>query len=309
LVANASLAFDLCHQPDMAYLDGFIMSPSFVRLTHTPFAIFSQARVGGFSDILMPSPWNFIDKSSYHEDSDIAWTDKQNDLFWRGSSTDGFAAGGAWQSFIRARFVHEANEKMTTYGPQETAPAVNVSFVGDIKRCDERDCENELKQFAIWGKAAMGSEDEKQGRRLPPSTSFEEHWRHRHLADMDGAGFSGRFLPFLQSRSLVYRVAVFKTWLDQRLQAWHHYVPVDVRLGQSLWAVFEYFSGHGEEIGPGQAAAGDDSARIIAEQGREWAQAALRKEDMQIYMFRLLLEWGRVVDDERERLGFSLDQL
>jgi len=42
----------------------------------------------------------------------------------------------------------------------------------------------------------------------------------------------------------------------------------------------------------------------IAEQGREWAGKVLRKEDMEIYFFRVLLEWGRLTDDNRENLGF-----
>lgn len=42
----------------------------------------------------------------------------------------------------------------------------------------------------------------------------------------------------------------------------------------------------------------------IAEAGREWAEKVLRKEDMEIYMFRLLLEWGRVTDDYRDEIGY-----
>jgi len=32
----------------------------------------------------------------------------------------------------------------------------------------------------------------------------------------------------------------------------------------------------------------------------------LRKEDMEVYMFRLLLEWGRLTDDKRTEVGFRL---
>lgn len=42
----------------------------------------------------------------------------------------------------------------------------------------------------------------------------------------------------------------------------------------------------------------------IAEAGRLWAEKVLRKEDMEIYMFRLLLEWGRLTDDKRDEIGF-----
>ena len=33
----------------------------------------------------------------------------------------------------------------------------------------------------------------------------------------------------------------------------------------------------------------------------------LRKEDLEIYLFRLLLEYGRVIDDGRDRIGFLGD--
>ena len=44
----------------------------------------------------------------------------------------------------------------------------------------------------------------------------------------------------------------------------------------------------------------------IAEEGREWAGKVLRKEDMEIYFYRLLLEWGRMTDDRRdEGIGYK----
>tara|TARA_R110002003_G_scaffold1122_3_gene22465 strand:+ start:6464 stop:8656 length:2193 start_codon:yes stop_codon:yes gene_type:complete len=51
----------------------------------------------------------------------------------------------------------------------------------------------------------------------------------------------------------------------------------------------------------------DDTARNIAEAGKTWADKVLRKEDMLIYTYRLLLEYARVVDDKRDRLGWVSD--
>ena len=45
---------------------------------------------------------------------------------------------------------------------------------------------------------------------------------------------------------------------------------------------------------------------MIAREGKAWAGKVLRKEDMEVYFFRLLLEWGRVTDDNRENLGFVM---
>ena len=325
VMADASMAVDsLCYQPDLAYLHGFITSPAVVS-TRKLVPIFSQARVGGFSDILFPSPWNYNLKSEYEEHEDMSWEDKHNTMFWRGTASDGYTWDRVWTGFLRARFVQESHRYTTHYSElfrdQENPPfGVNVSFIGPIDRCDTADCHAELATFHHWGESVLPYG--KEGMRptpddgddqLPAATPFDENWHYKHLMDMDGAGFSGRFLPFLQSRSLVYRAALFKTWFDERVHAWHHYVPVDVRLGHGFWAVVRYLAGDDEEAGSEsesgaphtQKTKGEDVAQQIAQQGRDWAARTLRAEDMQIYMFRLLLEWGRVVDDERENLGYT----
>ncbi|OTA56226.1 glycosyltransferase family 90 protein, partial [Hypoxylon sp. EC38] len=295
VVSNWSLSGDLCHQPDLAYLHGFLLSPSAMTATHTLFPVFSQSRISNFADILYPSPWNFGDKVVYEDDKGISWHQKLNSVFWRGASSDGYATHGAWQTFLRARFVHTSQllkGKLDTtlrkgiplqdgFSGNDVSIYINVSFVGNFTRCDERDCAAESTTFYGSPTAAV-----------PPSTDFQEHWRHRHLIDLDGAAFSGRFLPFLRSKSLPYRAALFRTWWEERVHAWQHFVPVDVRLGE-LWGLISYFSGRGNK-----------EAENIAKSGSDWANKALRKEDMRVYMFRLLLEWGRIVNDKREELGY-----
>lgn len=49
-----------------------------------------------------------------------------------------------------------------------------------------------------------------------------------------------------------------------------------------------------------------EEGEAIATAGREWAANVLRKEDMEIYFFRVLLEWARLTDDRRDELEFSL---
>lgn len=49
----------------------------------------------------------------------------------------------------------------------------------------------------------------------------------------------------------------------------------------------------------------EDQGLWISNQGRSWAERVLRREDMEVYLFRLLLEWGRVVDERRDEIGFS----
>ncbi|KAI1261823.1 glycosyltransferase family 90 protein [Xylariaceae sp. FL1019] len=305
-IRNWTLSGDVCHQPDLAYLHGFLTSPSAFTASHHLYPVFSQSKVNNFADILYPSPWNFNNKVTHDESRDVAWEDKRNSVFWRGGSSDGFATHGSWQMFLRARFVHMASRVRTTYdrlrsllpiGTENDAASnpsprgqslktqleVNVTFVGHFGRCDSRDCDAEHRNFYDTPPDIV-----------PDGVDFQEHWQHRHLIDLDGAAFSGRFLPFLESRSLPYRAGLFRTWWEERIHPWRHFVPLDLRL-MDLWANLRYFAGPGS-----------DEGKDIAEAGANWGKQALRKEDMQIYMFRLLLEWGRTVDDKREELGFSL---
>lgn len=51
----------------------------------------------------------------------------------------------------------------------------------------------------------------------------------------------------------------------------------------------------------------DRQAQKIAEAGQQWANKVLRKEDMMVYLYRLLLEYARIVDGRRQRLGWVDD--
>ena len=167
----------------------------------------------------------------------------------------------------------------------------DMAIVERIARCGGiglHDCTDQEAEFGL----------------VPPS-EFQDHWQYRYLFDLDGAGFSGRFLPFLQSKSLPFKTALFREWYDDRLTAWRHFVPQDLRL-HGMWSTLAYFAGvdgkvNGQEM---RMSAHLKEGEMIAEEGRKWAGQVLRKEDMEIYFFRLLLEWGRLTDDNRENLGF-----
>ena len=303
ILANWTLSGSLCHQPDLANLHGFHLSPSAFKPTRRLFPIFSQSKIPTFSDIIFPSPWNYWDKVVHNASRDMPYSEKDRTVFWRGATSEGYANRGTWQGMQRQRFVHQVNytdpsttvnlllqnkgngmgytQQRTEISQITTVTNISVAFVGDPTRCSGPDCDLERLEFSFG-----------------PSVDFQDHWKYKFLFDLDGAGFSGRFLPFLESRSLVFRAAGFRQWFDERLTAWRHFVPVDGRL-HGVWHLLGYFGGTGGN-------AHEVEGERIAEEGREWATKVLRKEDMEIYMFRLLLEWGRVVDDRREELGFVM---
>ncbi|EEH34524.2 hypothetical protein PAAG_05573 [Paracoccidioides lutzii Pb01] len=208
----------------------------------------------------------------------------------------------------------------------------SVFLTDKVTRCSIQDCNAQTSEFG-----------------LGPSIDPQEHWKYRFLMDADRASFSGRFLPFLQSRNLPFP---FRT--NRRLTPWHHFVPIDVQL-HGLWNSLAYFSGArivdsnapdaGTDAGLNNEKSSCDITKIknenaeeklskttintnrngdddcdnhkilmyphtrkgefIAEEGCKRAEKVLRKEDMEIYMFRPLLEWERLTDDKME-LGFQI---
>ena len=98
------------------------------------------------------------------------------------------------------------------------------------------------------------------------------------------------------------KATIYKEWHDLRLVPWVHFIPFDITL-RDLWYVTAYFLGFG-----GQKAHDVEGERIAVE-GRDWAEKALRREDMLLYTHRVMLEYGRLCDDERDRLGYVDDLL
>ncbi|KAL4931726.1 putative capsular associated protein [Aspergillus undulatus] len=306
---------DVCHQPDLAHLHGLFLSPATFRITQELLPVFSQSSASIFSDIIFPSPWNYVDKIKYEpseEHPDLRYADKENTLFWVGGTTEGISHDGEWKGMPRQRLTHLINnntynhvsvllptDEPKTYayqvfdgfGPtQALGLNASVSVTDPILRCAREDCPDQKDELGTGGRV-----------------DFQDHWRYRYLFDSDGAGFSGRFLPFLKSRSLPFKTGLFRQWFDSRITPWLHYAPIDVRL-HGVWSTLAYFAGvdttvDGHKI---EMKRHDIQGRWIAEEGRKWAETALRKEDMEIYFFRLLLEWGRLTDDRRDSLGFKL---
>lgn len=309
------LSFDACHQPDLAYLHGFYLSPSSLKVSQKLLPVFSQSKAPGFNDILYPSAWNYMDKVKYEPSEshpDSPYLEKDATLFWRGATSEGFSHSGEWKGMTRQRLVHLAHNDTTTPisillpdttnnnkytyqtfpGPSSLNLHTSIGIAESPVRCDPPDCRAQISQLGTV-----------------PTTDFQSHWAHRFLFDMDGAGFSGRFLAFLLSNSLPFRTALFRTWIDSRLVPWVHFVPQDLRL-QGVFSSLAYFAGVKKNNDDGEEKvvmeARDAEGEMIAGAGREWAKKALRKEDMEIYMFRLLLEWGRLTDDRRDELGFGI---
>lgn len=279
-VYNTTAFQDICQSPSLRETYGFFDRPNAFNIVHDLMPVFSQSKVSSFQDILYPSPWYWYKKVPYDERKDMLWENKANSFYWRGSTTGGFSRAGGWRRQHRQRcvrmmnavdeadiYVNGGNETVPDWQPKkvkrgEYKELIDVKF-SHVGQCDPGDCDQQREFFTI-----------------APEAGQQDAWSYKHLLDMDGNAFSGRFYAFLQSRSLVYKMALMQEWHREWLRPWVHYVPLSLRGGEWLEAV-RYFSGEEE---------GKKQAKGIAEEGREWAGRALRNEDLEAWFFRLLLE-------------------
>ncbi|GME53800.1 Lipopolysaccharide-modifying protein [Neofusicoccum parvum] len=297
-VYNATAFSDICNSPSLSSSFGFFDRPNAFNLVQELFPIFSQSKISSYQDILYPSPWYWYGKVPYDGDRDPAWEDKGDSLYWRGSTTGGFSRNGGWRRQHRQHVVSRLNEpgkalimakhensdgvgsvwESKTVLRKDYAELMDVHF-SHIGQCDPGDCDAQREFF-----------------KLAPAADQQDAWARKHLLDMDGNAFSGRFYAFLQSRSLPYKMAVFREWHQDWLQPWLHYVPLSLRGDEWLETIRFFSSDDGGD--------GKKMAKKVADEGRKWATKALRNEDFEAWFFRLLLEYGRLIDDNRDTIGY-----
>ena len=296
LVKNKTAFSDICNSPSLKETFGFFDRPNAFNVVHDLFPIFSQSKVSSFQDILYPSPWYWANKVPYRPSKDYKWSDKESVMWWRGSTTGGFSRDGGWrrqhrQHVVRAVNSHDktkvlenaVSENQNPHWELKEVPKMDYQSLFDVRfshvgQCDPGDCDAQREFFKIAPTAAQG-----------------DAWHYKYLLDMDGNAFSGRFYAFLKSQSQIFKMAIFREWHEEWIKPWLHYVPLSLNCSE-YFEVMRYFDR--EEEGKKQAVR-------IAEAGSDWAHKVLRNDDFEVWFFRLLLEYGRLVDDNRVNLGYK----
>lgn len=279
-IYNTTAMSDICLSPSVSTSHGFFNRPNSYDIVQDLFPIFSQSKISSYADIIYPSPWYWYGKVTYQEHQDMPWSDKKDQLYWRGSTTGGFSRNGGWRRQHRQRFVQQINAPddakiMINEGTPEnpewkatTAPRGDYRDLIDVRfshvgQCDPGDCDAQVNFFGLADQAKQHAA-----------------WAYKHLLDLDGNAFSGRFYAFLQSRSLIFKMALFREWHYEWLKPWLHYVPLSLRGDEWLEAT-RFLARDG---------VGSKHAETIAAESREWANKVLRNEDLEAWFFRLLLE-------------------
>lgn len=279
-IFNTTALSDICNSPSLQRTFGFFDRPNAFNVVHDLFPVFSQSKMSSFQDILYPSPWYWADRARYDQSKDIDWDSKQGTMFWRGSTTGGFSRDGGWRRQHRQIFVQKVNkpdkarilvrnsETGADMWAEKEIPRVDANDLFDIHftfvgQCDPGDCDAQREYFD-----------------LVDAVDMYDAFRYKYLLDIDGNAFSGRYYAFLLSNSLVYKLALFREWHDEWLKPWVHYVPLGLTGNEYVESV-RYFDREDE---------GKVQAKRLAGDSKGWAEKVLRKQDMEVWFFRLLLE-------------------
>ncbi|GIZ45435.1 hypothetical protein CKM354_000860200 [Cercospora kikuchii] len=324
-VQNWTYACSPCDHPDLQGLHGTFVEPISIANTKKFFPLFGGSKLPMNNEILLPPAMYWTTDPFYSGGNDHGgvWEDKKNKLIWRGSASGGRNRKENWTRFQRHRFISMLNATSIKELEQKSEQK-GINFVlpdSDAYSLTVQKPEAPEHAFSDWVDSFSDAAavhllcfpEDPPG----PHCTYTDHYfsvakampmkqqySNKYLPDIDGNSFSGRYRGFLGSTSLPIKATIYQEWHDSRLIPWKHFVPMDNTF-IDIYGIMEYFVGN-ELLG---LAGHDDVARNIALEGKAWTEKVLRREDMSVYVLRLLLEYARICDDDRERLGWTESQI
>ncbi|CAM1510135.1 Fc.00g004700.m01.CDS01 [Cosmosporella sp. VM-42] len=309
LLTNWEKSLQYCSQPDLKYLHGMSLTNPQMPPIPELYPLFGSSKTEAFRDIMIPFPGDPDEKP------DMRWEFKRryDNLFWRGDVGEHALSNEALHGSHKLRLLHLVNnpnpgEQVTMVLPKPGSPdkfgyekvsiieankVVPFSLgINNYSACLGQNCD--------LVKEAYGTKDELQE---------PLEYRYVLLLDEDDRPPT-EMMRTLKSGSVPFVSTIFQTWYTERLMPWMHFVPIDPRY-QALHTIYTYFTGtqnrgkiNGRET---DMKARQKDAEWIGQQGQKWAEKALGERDMEAYLYRLLLEWGRLLDERRDSIGFRVN--
>ncbi|GAA5864178.1 hypothetical protein JCM3774_001246 [Rhodotorula dairenensis] len=304
------LAQDLCEHPAIRELHGFTSWPG--PRPHLLYPLFSPMKTSVHADLLFPS----ITSDYYAEvGRDPLWEQKKhNRVLWRGESTGAYhAKGTGWRQTQRARLVQLANED----SGQTMFHLADPTVAPDALRLVHAPSKDVLSYYfdvAYSGAPIQCSSKDTTCAQMQRDYRFDSSLRpdqenqYKYVLDVDANYASGKFKRLMSSRSLVFKSTIFREWWSRRimpvrtypptgpLHPWYHYIPIQSDYSDLVDAA-AYFIG-----APDGSGSHDRVAKRIAQQGKKWSDEHWREVDMTAYLFRLFLEYARLLNRDEDDL-------
>jgi hypothetical protein len=322
-IKNFTAAMDPCLQPHLRGMHGTYIEAISMSTTRELVPIFGECKLPQNNEILIPSAMYIAEdiRKEYSGGGERGgpWKDKKDAVVWRGSASGLRNKESNWWHNHRHRFVQMLNAttlaaieagnpkaaRTFRLPPRDKDPyKVRARKEGRLAEWVSTWSDVAFTDLLCWppvdgedGKPLKTCKHNDDVMSVAPGMPFKQLYDYKYLPDIDGNSFSGRYRAFLMSTSMPLKSTIYAEWHDDRLKPWVHFVPFDNSY-MDIYGIMDYFlNGHDEE------------AETIALDGQAWATAVLRVEDMALYTWRLLLEYARVMDDNRDQLAFVDDIL
>ncbi|KAG8625476.1 hypothetical protein KVT40_007227 [Elsinoe batatas] len=312
-VKNWTYTKSPCDHPHLQGLHGTFVEPISISTSSKLLPMFGGSKLPMNNEILLPAAMYWTDDPFYSGGAGHggSWSDKQSKVIWRGAASGGRNKEENWTRFQRHRFVAMMNsttvekvDKKEIIAPNFVLPDADAYQLSAPKSQGLGPWLKDVADAAFVHLLCFPDPNPPFCRytdpwyKVEPSKPMAEQYDYKYLPDIDGNSFSGRYRGFLGSTSLPIKATIYDEWHDTRIIPWVHFVPMDNTF-IDIYGILEYFMGTDKLRGR------DEAAKTIATDGKNWAEKVLRREDMVIYVFRLLLEYARLCDDNREKLGWS----
>ncbi|GAA5896669.1 hypothetical protein JCM6882_005755 [Rhodosporidiobolus microsporus] len=295
-VRNHVKEMHYCTNPQNLDLHGSTSGNVYLRPIEPSFAL---SRTGPDGDLVWPSTIQY----DLNPKNESAFLEKQNKIVWRGSP-DGIWVGRnmKWRQSQRVRLLTLTNSNDTS---PRLLRQTALDRLGREYQLDATTTLAELNErysdIHATGGPVQCEEDLceylRETMRFVEKDSLEKMADHRYVLDVDGNAYSARFRTHLLSNQLPLKATIYEEWYTNRIQPWVHYIPLRMDYSD-LYNLLAFFDG---DLSAERKGHHDKLAEEIAMAGKEWAETHWRTVDMQAYVFRLLLEYARVLDPARER--------
>ncbi|BGP40399.1 hypothetical protein JCM10449v2_004361 [Rhodotorula kratochvilovae] len=328
--------FNVCDYPSLHTLHSAFYSDQ--RNIEYLYPVFSPSKPTGYADILIPSHhyWSPTSEFTYELEfrrgrskiaTDMDWELKKDSAYWRGKVTRGAdTPPGHGSSFQKQRLVKMANQEATSANrvlvafDSKTAAlsalSVPLGIANKVSTDIAMACDPQLGECSYLRSL---------GYRVEPPAPMSDAWKHKVVLDIDEIGFSPRFPALMESKSAVVKASIQREFWRGWAQPWKHFIPLSSSYSE-LYNLVSFFEGYpaslvgarGNRTSPlkptvltrpspvpelplnadGTPFDTDKALKDIADAGTQWRQQHLRKEDMEVYVYRLMVEYARIVTGE-----------
>ncbi|RSH91311.1 hypothetical protein EHS25_009610 [Saitozyma podzolica] len=301
-IADFDMAANFCNNPDLMGLHHILLSEKH-RAAVDLVPVVMTCRVMWNSDVLG------VPLDGVHETVEyVPWEKKDiAKAFWRGTSTGlHHNKETPWRSSQRDRlhfFAHNTSTASTPILVDRTKSGGRL----ELEEWSVKELNEKWLDIGLSGGPAQCNQEDGTCDVMAKEIDFmdrvrkEDSVKYKFAVDVDGNGWSSRFRRLLASNNVVFKSTLYPEWFSAQLIPWYHYVPLKLDYSD-MHDIMAFFNGSPDGTAPGR----DDLAKEIAANGLKFTQERWRMEDMQSFMYLLVLEYWRVWSDDREANAYTI---